>query len=109
MAGGQGADANLLLSHRHLMGSALDVTCSRDERDCSKRKVSVNEFDAQSFVNDFLLQRGETMVKRRPGLPTGQARRDIAAEARTRLIRSQLAAESAAFDEKSAKLRALRL
>jgi hypothetical protein len=49
------------------------------------------------------------MVKRRPGLPPGQARRDIAAEARSQLVRSQQAAESAAFDEKSAKLKALRL
>ena len=49
------------------------------------------------------------MVKRRPGLAAGQARRDIAAEARSQLVRSQLAAESEAFDEKSAKLKALRL
>jgi len=49
------------------------------------------------------------MVKRRPGLPAGQARRDIAAEVRSQLVRSQLAAENEAFDEKSAKLKALRL
>ena len=49
------------------------------------------------------------MVKRRPGLPAGQARRDVAAEARSQLVRSLLAAGSEAFDEKSAKLKALRL
>jgi hypothetical protein len=49
------------------------------------------------------------MVKRLLGPPTSQARRDVAAEARSQLVRSLLAAESEAFDEKSAKLKALRL
>lgn len=61
------------------------------------------------FVNGVLSCGGETMAKRLPGPPTSQARRDIAADARSQLVQSQLAAESAAFDEKSAKLKALRL